>query len=63
VPDRQHKPFCEGHIDCPTCGPESCGTVVVVRSDGCPITVLCLTCHQRFDVSEEEEEVAHAQAD
>jgi hypothetical protein len=47
---KEHHPSCEGHIDCPDCGPGSCARPVVL--DGCATVrvVVCLSCWQRFAV-------------
>lgn len=47
---REHRELCEGHIDCPRCGPDSCGRPVVWAPGGVPHTVLCLGCFQTYGV-------------
>jgi hypothetical protein len=49
---KKHDKLCEGHIDCPTCGPESCGKPVVWDQDGRAVTVLCWGCMKTFGVTE-----------
>jgi len=51
--ERQHAESCEGHIDCPDCGKDSCAKIViwsVEDGDESPEVVVCLSCFQRFAV-------------
>jgi hypothetical protein len=50
-----HREWCEGHIDCPNCGPESCSRPVVWQEPGSvPVTVLRLSCYKTFNVEVDE---------
>jgi hypothetical protein len=53
---RTHARHCEGHIDCPVCGPDACARPVVWREPGVPAVVVCVTCWTRFDVSEDDDD-------
>ena len=50
--EKVHSPHCEGHIDCPKCGPGQCAKVVVWGPGGEADTVLCLGCYEAHGVHE-----------
>lgn len=51
--DARHHPSCEGHVDCPRCGRETCARPVVWCGDGRVDTVLCLSCWRTFGLLDE----------
>ena len=59
--EREHSPFCEGHVLCPTCDRETCAKEVVHAIEGddkeIPVVVVCLACNASISLLPEA--VAH----